>query len=125
MRAVPASVSLSSGLAHPACCLHPVHGSKCRDRPPPPPAPPTKALAPLSSLLVSPSGQVLHDCQRYRSNIREIGDLWVGAGSGHGGLSALPATPPGKSTAILLGTQARGGNRAPAVVPPASSSQHS
>lgn len=24
--------------------------------------------------------QVLHDCQRYRSNIREIGDLWVGVG---------------------------------------------
>lgn len=22
--------------------------------------------------------QVLHDCQRYRSNVREIGELWVG-----------------------------------------------
>lgn len=30
--------------------------------------------------VLSPSfrPQVLHDCQRYRSNIREIGDLWVG-----------------------------------------------
>jgi hypothetical protein len=25
--------------------------------------------------------QVLHDYQRYRSNIREIGDLWVGVGT--------------------------------------------
>lgn len=33
----------------------------------------------------SPSPQVLHDCQRYRSNIREIGDLWVGVGRKHGG----------------------------------------
>lgn len=31
---------------------------------------------PLPSLV-----QVLHDYQRYRSNIREIGDLWVGVGT--------------------------------------------
>ncbi|EQB77347.1 hypothetical protein CB1_000340001, partial [Camelus ferus] len=31
---------------------------------------------PSSLPAVSPSVQVLHDCQRYRSNIREIGDLW-------------------------------------------------
>lgn len=50
--------------------------------------------SPLSRLVP----QVLHDCQRHRSNIREIGDLWVGAGSEHGGLSTLPGVPSRKSS---------------------------
>lgn len=35
--------------------------------------------------------QVLHDCQRYRSNIREIGDLWVGVRTASSSVAELRA----------------------------------
>lgn len=45
---------------------------------------PVLGSSPASPL---PVLQVLHDCQRYRSNIREIGELWVGARGELGSLS--------------------------------------
>lgn len=48
------------------------------------PAPPRPVLGGTAQVLCPHSLlwlQVLHDYQRYRSNIREIGDLWVGLGT--------------------------------------------
>lgn len=48
------------------------------------------ARAGLASSSLVP--QVLQDCQRHRSNIREIGDLWVGGGVREG-LSTFLGAP--------------------------------
>ena len=80
------SLGPSALAARPACCPPPrLEGASV-----------TPSPCPRKHRLLHPSLQVLHDCQRYRSNIREIGDLWVGAGSGHGGLGApVSCSAPG------------------------------
>lgn len=44
--------------------------------------------------------QVLHDCQRYRSNIREIGELWVGVEASL--VASVPHPPQSPAVACLV-----------------------
>lgn len=80
----------------------------CPARPAPPavlrvpgPLPQGSGSSACSPLLPAP--QVLQDCQRYRSNIREVGDLWVGAGWARGPSRAAPSESRRPSGALALG----------------------
>lgn len=80
----------------------------CPARPAPPavlrvpgPLPQGSGSSACSPLLPAP--QVLQDCQRYRSNIREVGDLWVGAGWARGPSRAAPSESCRPSGALALG----------------------
>lgn len=67
----------------------------------PGPLPQGSGSSACSPLLPAP--QVLQDCQRYRSNIREVGDLWVGAGWARGPSRAAPSASRRPSGALALG----------------------